>query len=295
MNLVVGADGLIGSALLAELRARGLPAAGTSRRPGSHHLALDLRDPGGFVAPGGGGTAFLCVGCGGVAGCAAEPRDTAAVQVDGQARLAEMLAIVGFRVVLVSSSLVFDGTLRAPGVGEPLSPACEYGRQKARLESLMPAGSAIVRVTKVAESLTPRLVDWRDSLRQHGVFRVARGLRLAPVTLADLTAQLASLADAFQPGVFHLSAADDLDHPELAAMWASALGFSASCVIDAPLDLGVWFGKHRPQAALGVHAPGAGWTPPASRLILRSLIDLMSAADPVGRPTSSRHPQPPHP
>lgn len=271
-HLVVGADGLIGSALLAELRSRGLAAVGTSRRQGSGHLPLDLVEPGRFTAPRGGGIAFLCAGCGGIAECAADPVRTSAVQVEGLARLAGTLSAAGFRVVLVSSSLVFDGMRSMPGPDDPPTPACEYGRQKATLESLMPEGSAIVRVTKIAESLEPRLRGWRESLRNHGTIRAASRLRLAPVALADLTGQLAFLAGSFKPGVFQLSAADDLSYFELAGMLAGSLGFAASSVTDDPVDVDRWFERIGSHATLAARPPQPGWTSPPSALILRALI-----------------------
>lgn len=277
MNLVIGADGLIGAGLLRALQAEGMPALGTSRRAGSAHLPFDLREPERFRPPAGGGVAFLCTGGGGVAECAERPEETRALLVDGVARLARWVHGWGFRPVLISSSLVFDGTRESAGPEGPLSPTSTYGRWKALAESAMPEGSAIVRVGKLVESLRPRLQAWHDTLRQGGIVRASSRLPLAPVALRDLVDVLVTLARDFQPGVHQLSARDSLTYVDAAHLLADALGAPQAAVVDDGTDPRSWFERLGPHATLAVRVPGGGWTPPASRAMLRAAIERLLA------------------
>lgn len=228
MTLIVGADGLIGGALLRLLREGGEAVVGTSRRLGSGFVELDLRKPAGFSVSRGIQTAVLCAGIGSLAECASDPLATAAVNVDGTVHLARSLADVGVNVVLLSTSLVFDGATAFPLPSDPVSPCCEYGRQKAQMErELQGPRFAVLRLTKVTESLGGRFRAWRDTLLAGGDIQASAALRFSPISLASVCAVLAALSRRFEPGVFQLSGEGDVSYFEAALEWASVLGVPA--------------------------------------------------------------------
>ena len=265
MHLVIGAGGLIGQALLRELRRRGLPAQGTDQRPGGSDLLLDLGAPERFTPPAGTGVAFLCAGTGGVEACATSPEATARINVTGTLHVAGRLAKAGYRLVYLSSSYVLDGS-GLPGSSAAVSPCCEYGRQKARVEAALPPTAAVVRLTRVAESLRPRLQAWSRALRAGETVEASPSLRLAPVALDPVIAALAGLATTFARGRFHLSAPDDLTYAEVAARLARRLGADPALVQPRDSAGLHWFAPLPRTAVLTPAAPDGrtGWQLPAA-------------------------------
>jgi dTDP-4-dehydrorhamnose reductase len=278
VTLIVGADGLIGGALLRLLCDAGEEVVGTSRRPGSGLVELDLREPDCFSVQPGIHTAVLCAGIGSLAECASAPLATAAVNVDGTVRLARSLADAGVNVVLLSTNLVFDGATAFPTPGDPVSPCCEYGRQKARMErELQGPRFAILRLTKVTESLGGRFRAWRGTLLGGGDIHASSVLRFSPVSLASVCSVLAALSRRFEPGVFQLSGERDVSYFEAALGWASFLGVPARQVrpdVDAATALLDPMPRHGTLAlALPAACPARNFAAHGTTLIdfLRSL------------------------
>lgn len=277
MNLVVGASGLIGAALLRELHRRGLPAQGTSRGGGAGLLPLDLARAREAPLPPGIALAFLCGGVTGLGACAADPRGTAAINVVGTAELAARLAHSGAKLVFLSSSLVFSGcgSRRATDATDP---CCEYGAQKASAESLLPAGSAVVRLTKVVESLGERMSFWASSLVSGKRVEASSALRFSPLPLRLVADLLAGFSGSFAPGIFQMSPPDDLSYLKAAESLADRLGASRGLVADAPspgLDL---YWRFPASATIVPHAPpgASGWRFPSSGGTLSDFLTDMA-------------------
>lgn len=223
MIFVTGGDGLIGGALLRACAAEGADAEGAAWRGAGGLRALDLSRVAEAELPAGIETAVLCAWSGGVAECKREPERTRACNVNGNVALAARLRAGGAKIVFLSTSLVFSGAQSGPG--DRVSPCCEYARQKALVEqALDPSVDAIVRLTKVGETLLPRLRGWAEELRSGTPVNAAPHLRLAPVLLSDVAAGLAWLAANFCPGVFQMSARVDHSYLEVARMLAERLG-----------------------------------------------------------------------
>lgn len=226
MIFVTGAGGLIGRALIETLLVRGIDAEGSARSPGASGLRhLDLQAPGEADLPGNIATAVLCAWNGGVAECASNPTATRAVNVDGNLALIDRLRRSGAKVIFLSTSLVLAGSDTGPGAA--LEPCCEYARQKAAVES---AVDTVVRVTKVAETLRPRLGAWASELRSGSTVRAAHWLRAAPVPVREVAAGLAALAVRHQGGIFQMSALQDYSYFEMASVMAERLGLPAGVV-----------------------------------------------------------------
>jgi nucleoside-diphosphate-sugar epimerase len=269
--LVTGGAGLVGSALTAALRARGAEVAGTSHsgRPGL--LPLDLADPAAAPLPEGVETAVLCAWQGGVDACAADPAGTAARNVAGNIALATRLRSAGARVIFLSTSLVFAAPPSAPR--SPVTPCCEYARQKVFVEAALdPARDAVVRVTKVAETLLPRLKTWAAELRAGRPVRVASAMKIAPVPLSDVASALASLALEFEPGVFQMSAARDVSYGDVAVALASRLGASPDLLLNAPPP-GRLFDPVPVSGALEIAGPAEGRYWPGGADAMQSLVE----------------------
>lgn len=234
MILVTGGRGRIGSALATELTKQGVSVTTTSRKGGDGYLRLDLADIGGASLPPGVSTAVLGGWHGGVNECAADPAGTAALNVGGNISLIRKLKTAGARIIFLSTSLVFSSPPTAPRAR--LTPCCEYGRQKAEVEAALdPAVDAVVRVTKVAETLLPRLREWARALKAGQTVRAASDLRVAPVTLAAVVSGLCWLTGRFQPGIFQMSALREATYHELATRLAERLAVAPDLLLNAPL------------------------------------------------------------
>lgn len=234
MILVTGGGGLIGSALTNALAAGGTCVTSTSRSGGEGGRRLDLADVQAADLPDDVETAVLCAWHGGVNECGADPLGTAALNVDGNIALIRRLRAAGARIIFLSTSLVFSAPPTAPR--SRLTPCCEYARQKAAVEAeLDPRTDAVVRVTKVAETLLPRLRDWAGALKSGRSVGAANDLRVAPVTLSAVVLGLCSLASRFQPGIFQMSARRDASYHDLAMSLVRQLGVAPDLLLNAPL------------------------------------------------------------
>lgn len=270
MILITGGDGLIGGALARELAGRGAALAATSRRiEAPWHL--DLGDVARAVLPSGVSTAVLAAWHGGVNECAADPAGTAAINVRGHLALVERLRAAGASIIFLSTSLVFSAPPTAPR--SPLTPCCDYARQKAAVEAALdPARDAVVRVTKVAETLLPRLRGWVADFKEGRTVRAAPDFRVAPVRLAEVASGLASLTLNFRPGVFQMSAACDTSYLEVACLLGRRLGVSPDLLLSEP-PAGRLFDPVPSQGSLDIAGPPECRDWPSGSDAMQSLVE----------------------
>jgi dTDP-4-dehydrorhamnose reductase len=173
-------------------------------------------------------------------------------------------------VVFLSTSLVFSGAETSSSA--PLSPCCLYGAQKAAVEAgLDSRHDVIVRITKLGETLLPRLAEWVKTLRSGGRVAAASRLRVAPVMLGEAVEGLVGLARDFQPGIYQMSAQQD--HSYLAEALSAQAGGAA--VDDPEAGAGV-FDPWPVSGRLEIEVPGSpeGWprgVDHTQRLVQRAL------------------------
>jgi dTDP-4-dehydrorhamnose reductase len=237
VTLVVGADGQIGSALVARLTRAGRPVVTTSRREGAvgRRLILDLADdPARWSLPDGIASAFLFAAITSLQECESDPLRTARVNVANLSTLAAMLVERGAMVLFPSTNLVFDGSAPRRRADDPVSPETEYGRQKAAAErALLELDSgrvAIVRLTKVLGPGDRLLGDWIASLRRGEAIRPFCDKVMAPVGLGRAVDVLLGVAEARLAGITQVSASRDLTYAEAAEFLRRRLGAGASLV-----------------------------------------------------------------
>jgi dTDP-4-dehydrorhamnose reductase len=273
--LVVGVDGLIGGEIYRKLKATGLDVLGTSRRSESPHLYLDLGAPETFQMPQDVDVTVMCAGVGDIAACARSPKETSRINVAGTVQIANRAAEIGSRVVVLSTSLVFDGQTASPRAEDAVSPCCEYGRQKAVMESEISGEKcAIVRLTKVVETLRPRFSVWLRDMKEGRAVKASTELRFSPVSLDDAVRALCGLVTDFQPGIFHVTGDDSYSYHQAAVCLAEENGLLASLAVpDA--NSGLEFFQSAPvTASLAPAAPAncSGWRFSSSSAILSDFI-----------------------
>lgn len=228
--LVLGIDGAIGGALAEALVRRGWRVTGTSRRAGGaapdhERLPLDLADPAGWPDLPRADAVFLCAAMTRQAACRDEPALAARVNRDAPLRLAEMMAGADGRLLFLSTSAVFDGSVPNRDAGDPTCPLNEYGRLKVEAEAgiLARPGGTVVRLTKVLHAGLPLFRGWLDALRGGATVRAFADLTMAPIALADAVDGLVRIGESGETGLFQLSASHDISYLDAARHFAQRL------------------------------------------------------------------------
>lgn len=235
-TLVVGADSLIGSALMPELLAAGWPVIGTTRRAerAGSMVRLDLKDDvAHWESPAHVDVVIICAGVTALAECADDPEGSGRVNIDGITALAQNFGARGSFVVHLSTNLVFNGDNPLPGVDAAVSPITEYGRQKAEAEKRVLAlknRSAVLRMTKVLGKHNQLLDGWVSSLKNGEPITPFSDINFSPVPLGFVVSVLKRMAKAQQPGVFHISGEKDVSYEYAARMAARVTGADAGLV-----------------------------------------------------------------
>lgn len=274
-DLVIGADSMVGSALLRRIKRSRMPVIGTSRRPRKNEdvLSLDLSgDLSNWSAPNRVQAAFLCAGVTRLKACSEQPLASKKVNVDGIVQIARRLRDKGAFVVYLSSNQVFDGSVACRKEWDTPCPTTEYGRQKAEAERrLRETGTvdAIVRLTKILGADTPLFLEWTAALRRNESIKAFSDMTFAPVPLSFVTSVLQLIGFMRLSGTFHVSGDRDVSYLEAAREGVRALGGDEDLVEEssgAGQMLGDSVHRHTTldmenlKTALGIIPPGVAWT-----------------------------------
>jgi dTDP-4-dehydrorhamnose reductase len=227
--LIVGADGSFGGALSGELRARGHSVAVTTRRRDratpEGAMFLDLADaiprlPGADVA-------VICAAMARFEDCRRFPELAHRVNVLAPLELARTLTRAGTRVILLSTSAVFD--CRKPHMGETEAPAprSAYGRLKAEAETrLLDLGGlvSVLRLTKVVKPGVGILSQWIRLFGQGKTVQAFDDHSFCPLPVGAVVDAISILVDQGQSGIYHVSGAADISFAEAARYLAAQVG-----------------------------------------------------------------------
>jgi len=230
--IIVGADGQIGNALHFSLSQRGHAVIGTSRRTDfagqKDRLFLDLAMP---VLPAlpPADVAIVCAAMARFADCRNLPDQARQVNVFAPLAIARRVGEQGGRVLLLSSSVVFDCSTPHVLADQPRAPRSAYGRMKAEAEAgILALGGTVLRITKVIAAGTGRLTDWISALDRGQSIQAFEDHRFCPITLENVVDAVASIAEQKSGGIFQLSGGEDISYADAARHIASGL--------DVPVD-----------------------------------------------------------
>jgi len=294
VGLVIGADSVLGEALLIELMRRGWRAMATSRRAavdpklGRFRLNLSQIAAGSPLEPieravlaeDGTAAAFIMAAVTGFERCSRDPSGSRQVNVEGTLTVARRLVANDIFVTFPSSSAVFEEKMTPLYESSPTAPETEYGRQKADCEAEMlrlnlgdslTSGAAVVRFTKIVHSRDRRIRAWVHELRHGREIEVSAELKIAPVSLRHAVAALITIAEARRGGVYHVSGERALSYLDFARELALALGVDTSLVRPQPLSA-------KPPAAsasaltVGPRSQALGLRAQAVNSVVRELI-----------------------
>ncbi len=235
--LVVGSDGLIGNALVSKLEASGMNIMGTTRRKKSvsaKNPFLDLEEDNSSWEPGAAPrAAVICAGVTSLKKCQERRAETEKVNIRGICSLINTLAALNSYVVFISSDKVFDGAKPFPAPDDPVSPATEYGRQKAVVERLISGLGAricVIRFTKVVGPADKLFSEWRKALNRGEVIHPFLDMYISPIPLSFAVSVIERVLDLQPVGVVHASGARDVTYEEAARIGAASLGADPSLI-----------------------------------------------------------------
>ena len=235
--LVIGADGLIGSALSSALGRSGHFVIETTRRSRQegerNRISLDLADDSFVTLLPKVDIAYFCAAMTGFAECQNDPGRAHQINVSAPNVIGRRLVQSGSRVVLLSTSAVFDCLEPRMATDRPYSPRGVYGATKAAAEAaflgLGPA-ACVLRLTKVLTPETPLVRQWIDNLGASRHVEAFGDVGISPLKVEHVTSALLALAEQPATGVYQISGAGDVSYAELALHLARRLAASPSLV-----------------------------------------------------------------
>ncbi|MBW2345893.1 MAG: sugar nucleotide-binding protein [Deltaproteobacteria bacterium] len=276
VTLVVGADSMIGQAMITYLTDAGELVIGTTRRPEQtekDRILLDLSENlSGWKPPRPVKTAYICAGVTRLDDCRRDPLRSARINVTGTCALAKALMEQGAFVVFLSTNQVFDGRIPHVRPDHPRSPKSEYGWQKAKAERILgqwPKNVATVRLSKVLgpDSL---FTEWSRFLKADRIIRPFTDMVLSPVPLDTVVSALGRIGDRRSGGSWQISGERDVSYARAAKWGADVLESDSGLVqpwsmAEAGMAMeAVWqnttMNTDRMREELGLEPPPVKWT-----------------------------------
>lgn len=117
--------------------------------------------------------------------------------------------------VVFSTNQVFSGNKSLYHKGECVDPHSLYGKTKADMERACldtRCEVAVVRLTKVIHPQMPLFRNFIESINNGEKVSAYHDMYLAPVNVSDVIMFICNLLRSFTPGIFHLSASNDLSY-----------------------------------------------------------------------------------
>ena len=227
--LVVGARGVIGSALYNHLVPNYSLVYGTSRRVQDRQdfVQIDLSNSFDGLSKIAGicDIAFICAATTKAVDCENDRAESYEVNVTYTLKMVKILQDLGVFVVWLSSNAVFSGERPFCGLDEPYMPLTEYGRQKAEAEQeiLELGGVAIVRLTKVLSKNTPLISGWVNDLRDGKEIYPFSDAYFSPISLNYAIDGIAKVGRNLGSGIFNISGSEDISYSDFARLLAVKL------------------------------------------------------------------------
>lgn len=200
--------------------------------------------------------------------CEEDPQGTYAINVKAPEALATICADEGIPFIFSSTDLVFDG-LNAPYSEQaPVSPVCEYGRQKARAEQVVLSAHARSLVCRMPLMFGMAASGRGDfSMQMLSAIVRRRPLNLfsdefrTPVDYSSAAHGLLRLLPASQ-GIVHLGGKTRVSRYEMGVMMAERLGIPPTMLRPVFIESFSTGAARSPDCSLDSHyAYGLGYDP----------------------------------
>jgi dTDP-4-dehydrorhamnose reductase len=253
--LVTGANGLVGSRVVARLAQAGQPVIATGRGarreaiadlPGVEYVETDLGRAGSLreaIERAGPSAIVHCGAMTDVDACEADPPQAWTVNVSATAEAAMAARAVGARLVALSTDYVFDGEAGRSYVEEDRpNPRGAYARTKRAGEDAALLLGGNVAVARVAVVYSARPGSKRtfagsaaDALLAGKEVKAFSDQTVSP-TLADNAAEMViGLLQSGEEGIWHCAGASAVTRLDFARALARTLGANEDLVVAVPL------------------------------------------------------------
>ncbi len=133
------------------------------------------------------------------------------------------------KLIFLSSVNVFDGKFDLPSYefDRPMAES-EYGKFKVSVEKLLleeiPAQTTILRLPMVLGINSPRIIQLRQSIKNHAEFEVYPNLIISLTTASKIAQQIHYIINQQLDGIYHLASYDMVHHEDLFKEITSKLG-----------------------------------------------------------------------
>jgi dTDP-4-dehydrorhamnose reductase len=246
--LVVGANGLVGSRLVAALVGQGVTvtaaARGAARNswPGVTYRAVDLADGSALEAALREARPDVVINCAAmtdVDGCEREPAKAWTANVDGVATLARACRLAQAHLVHVSTDYVFDGDAGPYDTEAVPNPRGVYALSKhageQAVRALCAPGAWTIARTAVVFGWPPagqkNFGSWLvDALSKGQPLKLFEDQWISPSLALNVAAMLAELATRRLPGVWHTCGADIVDRVTFGHRLCEVFGFDPKLI-----------------------------------------------------------------
>jgi dTDP-4-dehydrorhamnose reductase len=286
--LIIGIDSVIGQALGQALTERGDTVFGTTRRAatvdGRRRLWLDLeRVEAPQTALPAADIAVFCAAKARYAECRLNPVLARDLNVEATVGLARRLVDQGSRVLLLSTSAVFDGSRPHRRAEEPTGSASLYGSLKAEAEAgviALGATASVLRLTKLVTPQVPLFAGWVAALAAGRQVRAFADLRFCPLALDHVVTALLAAIDDRGGGIYQVSGSEDISYAEAARHLAFRLHAPSYLVeVASAADHGIPPGEILAHTSLDTSRLSAltGFRPPSPFAVLDSVFALVRA------------------
>lgn len=233
--LVVGANGLIGNHIADRLGASGQTVIRAVRHPNGsfdNELKFDLSSRDFSKLPLNIGSCFLLGAQTSMAVCMMQPESTRRLNVDDTVALAKYLHIRGTHLIYVSTNLVLPDNAPFTPADTPLEPQNIYAQQKGDVENALldMGGAAVLRITKLANSLLPLMREWYHRLQRGQEIAPFYDLKCSPIALESVVDALQIIQHERLCGIFQISGDQDISYDQIAVILANKMGADISLV-----------------------------------------------------------------
>ena len=227
MNLIVGGDGLIGSALSDYwVKNNILFHASTKHknRVSDYRPLIDLNNIGNYQHY---KNVIICAGITNISECENNPEITRKVNVSGTIELIKIFVKKKAHIIFLSSNQVFDGNCPIQKPNGSRNPTTEYGRQKAKVEMFIDklSNACVLRLTKVIHTELTLLKEWGDNLSSGHPVYAFNDMTLSPINIYEVIKKIDRLVREQAIGIFQLSGKKDISYYKFAKKFAKENGY----------------------------------------------------------------------
>ena len=278
MIVVTGASGLLGAAIVGEIRSQGREIAGICHRHRvniadapmysldlTHHAAtrelLTRLRPAGIVH---------CAAATNVDWCEGHPAEAERLNVDVSSGLADIASDLGSRFIYISTDAVFDGKTGNYSEGDAPCAVNVYAQSKLLGErevlNRCPS-SLVVRVNIFGWNAQSKqsFAEWvLGKLEAGELVPGFTDVRFAPLLVNDLAEMLLTLLLGTWSGIYHAASSDNLNKYEFAQTIARVFHFDPRCIqpsrlkdarLPAPRPLNTSLNSKKLESVLGRTMP----------------------------------------